>query len=45
MRKYIVLALSLLLMDNAVLAATYPLTTLSEERPSGLVNLSADTTE
>lgn len=45
MRIYIVLALCLLLMENAVLAATYPSTSVGEGRPSGLMNLSADTTE
>lgn len=45
MREYVVLALSLLLMENAVRAATSPFATLSKVTTSGLVNQSADTTE
>lgn len=45
MRKYFVLVLSLLLIENAVLAATYAFATLGEGKSSGLMNLSADTTK
>lgn len=45
MRKCTAFVLSPLLIGNAVLAATYPLATLSEGKSSGLMNLSADTTK